>query len=865
MGAKRKNILQRIGACVLSAALVTGMYTPIAADSNDTEAAEEKVVLTEITVPDGDFEEGNADAWTQENDDGVSVKVFQNQWMTNNMSYIYECGTTATGTAAIRQTIQNLETGIYKAAVDVGGANAAVLSAGSTSVDIPSTEWNSWNTYSTDFFEVKDGETEISVSTDMKNSYLNLDNIKLYRLNLDNVTAVQTMDLNVGENFTAPEKYDVMSSDGKKMQLDVKWDTNDLKAVDMSKEGTYIVNGKVSVSVDQGSDATKIITKDVKLQVNVESVFEKSVADFTLPYTEVYGNITLPEKTEEGVSITWTTDRPDIVDVNSYENKDYDKTPAGKVKRPAEDTKVTMTALFTEGEKTETKEFTFTVKKAPEPVGKLTSYMFAHFTGVEKNPTDEQIYFATSEDSVNWTDLSEDGNPILTSTVGEEGVRDPYILRSAEGDKFFLLATDLCIVKRAGGWTGTLDSASTNMVVWESDDLVHWSEPRLVDIAGKIKGAGCMWAPEAFYDEKTGEYVVFWATHSDESNKLGDAQNIYYAKTRDFYTFTDPVLWIDNEIAILDTTMIEADGMYYRASAADANIRIDKSTSICGEWETVGTLQGIFNNSMYSGKYLEGPELFLYCEDEWLKDEDGNPVQTWGLMCDQFKEGKGYLPFKTTDLSSTSTDDWSVSYDVNYGNLKKRHGSILTITTEEYERLMDAYVNGGTKPGDGTKPDDGIKPGDGNSGNETGKNENKDDSSTNSGNKNTDNSSQNVDSSQKNNSPVQPEKTTVNEQKTKVSKPAKVKNVKVKNSGRKAMKVTFKKVSGAAGYEVRYAVKANMKGAKKVTSKKNAVTIKKLKKGRTYYVQVRAYKVDSTGKKIYSKSYSTKVKIKIKK
>ena len=37
---------------------------------------------------------------------------------------------------------------------------------------------------------------------------------------------------------------------------------------------------------------------------------------------------------------------------------------------------------------------------------------------------------------------------------------------------------------------------------------------------------------------------------------------------------------------------------------------------------------------------------------------------------------------------------------------------------------------------------------------------------------------------------------------------------------------------------------------------------KKLKKGKTYYVRVRAYKKDSTGRKVYGK-YSTVKKIKI--
>ncbi|MBO5372950.1 MAG: glycosyl hydrolase 53 family protein [Lachnospiraceae bacterium] len=327
------------------------------------------------------------------------------------------------------------------------------------------------------------------------------------------------------------------------------------------------------------------------------------------------------------------------------------------------------------------------------------AYLFVHFTGNEKGANDEQLYFSVSEDGSHWIDLN-NNEPVITSTVGDKGVRDPFILRSAEGDKFYILATDLSIYNRTSiygsngnAWTSCLTpgQGSTGMVIWESADLVHWEKERLVDVAGSIPGAGNLWAPEAFYDEKTGEYIVYWATWSEESNAVGDGQNIYYAKTKDFYTFTEPVLWIDTESAILDTTMIQVDDMYYRASAADGQIRLDKSEDTFGEWETVSTLQGIFGNNKYSGNYLEGPELFTYCKKDWLTNADGESVPTYGLMADQFKEKKGYLPFRSTDLSDTTTASWSVAADVDFGALQKRHGSILTITAEEYDRIRTAY------------------------------------------------------------------------------------------------------------------------------------------------------------------------------
>lgn len=413
----------------------------------------------------------------------------------------------------------------------------------------------------------------------------------------------------------------------------------------------------------------------------------------TLPYSEtnaVYGNITLPQATENGTAITWSAEPKGIIDVESHENAGYDPTLAGTVTRPDKDTIVKLTAkLGTAGNVT--KEFSVLVKAAPKQQEELTSYLFAHFTGVEKKGTDEQIYFALSKDGDQWKDMTKDEDPILVSDVGEGGARDPFILRSAEGDKFYLLATDLSVYNRDGNWDGTVTSASTKMVVWESTDLLDWGKARLVDIAGSIPGAGCMWAPEAVYDEKTGEYVVFWATYSEDSNDKGDGQNVYYAKTRDFYTFTEPVKWIDTEDAVLDTTMIQANGKWYRASAADGEIRIDESDSIFGEWKVLSTLRSIFNNNKYSGTYLEGPELFQYCEDDWLTGEDGEPVPTWGLMCDQFKEKNGYLPFKTTNLSDVTAASWQPATNVSFGDLKKRHGSILALTDEEYERVAEAF------------------------------------------------------------------------------------------------------------------------------------------------------------------------------
>lgn len=65
--------------------------------------------------------------------------------------------------------------------------------------------------------------------------------------------------------------------------------------------------------------------------------------------------------------------------------------------------------------------------------------------------------------------------------------------------------------------------------------------------------------------------------------------------------------------------------------------------------------------------------------------------------------------------------------------------------------------------------------------------------------------------------------------------------------------VTIKRMNGAAGYELRYSTRRNMKSAAEKTTRSIKKTIKGLKAGRRYYIQVRAYGVDSAGKVKYGR------------
>lgn len=98
----------------------------------------------------------------------------------------------------------------------------------------------------------------------------------------------------------------------------------------------------------------------------------------------------------------------------------------------------------------------------------------------------------------------------------------------------------------------------------------------------------------------------------------------------------------------------------------------------------------------------------------------------------------------------------------------------------------------------------------------------------------------------------------------KVSKPIKAKITKLTTNKKHQIKVTWKKQK-AAGYQVCYSTTKAFKTKTRVlikNSKTTSKTISKLKKGKTYYVKVRAYKVFD-GKRVYG-SFSTVKKIKCK-
>ena len=94
-----------------------------------------------------------------------------------------------------------------------------------------------------------------------------------------------------------------------------------------------------------------------------------------------------------------------------------------------------------------------------------------------------------------------------------------------------------------------------------------------------------------------------------------------------------------------------------------------------------------------------------------------------------------------------------------------------------------------------------------------------------------------------------------------IKKPGKVKNISVTKK-KKALKLKWKKVSGAAGYQICYSTSSKFTKKTTKVAAGTTITLKKLKARKNYYVKVRAY-IMKDGKRVYGK-YSSVVKKKTK-
>lgn len=366
------------------------------------------------------------------------------------------------------------------------------------------------------------------------------------------------------------------------------------------------------------------------------------------------GQIDLPVQGAEGSHISWVSEAPDYL------------THQGAIIRLPSQTAgvmtVTLTATATKGNASDSRDFQIQVN----PDEGYTHYLFVYFTG-NSAYTQENIFFAISEDGFHYRTLNKGNYVIKADTISRmNGVRDPHILRGHDGN-FYMVVTDM---RSSLGWT-----SNHGIVLMISPDLIHWQHSA-VDIKvdfpttfGKIDRA---WAPQTYYDEQVGKYMVYFSMKTSDP---GSYDRIYYAYANTDFTGFEaaPQLLFDNGASTIDGDIVYRDGTYHlffkTEDAADKGYKKAVSNRLTGGYSLVDRYLDQTNDA------VEGACVFkLNNQNQYL------------LIYDVYTSGR-YEFTESTDLETFTL----VSRDRVSMDFSPRHGTVIGITPVEARRLADNW------------------------------------------------------------------------------------------------------------------------------------------------------------------------------
>ncbi len=287
-------------------------------------------------------------------------------------------------------------------------------------------------------------------------------------------------------------------------------------------------------------------------------------------------------------------------------------------------------------------------------------YLFVYFTG--NGESEERIHFAVSEDGYNFRPLN-NNEAVITQHKGKKCVRDPYILKGCDGC-YYIVGTDM---KCEEGW-----ESNHALVTWKSRDLISWTDETIIDIqslGGEFTNTTRAWAPQAIWHEEKKTYMLYWAHSTKEHNTAG----MYYAFTDDFKIITTPQKMYCRDVQTIDGDIIynKENKKYYLYFKHEEKQAI--AYVVSDRPEGPYTDEPVIVSVAPSG--VEGSEMYPI-----------NGTDTWVMVMDEYSKGRFFMQ-QTEDFVSylpVSADDYSMDFG-------PRHGSICSVSDEEYERLIKYF------------------------------------------------------------------------------------------------------------------------------------------------------------------------------
>ena len=397
----------------------------------------------------------------------------------------------------------------------------------------------------------------------------------------------------------------------------------------------------------QNNLATVTPTSKTPITQNKVSIGnELNAISFSQNLNVLRTDLKLPKIGKDGSLLTWKSDNPKFL---SDKGNILQFPAKGKGSL-----KVRLIATAKNGKNSSSRTFEVTI---PEDEG-FSAYLFVYFTGNSNDQ--ESIRFALSNDGYTYKALN-DNLPVLGSDTisAKGGVRDPHILRGADGKTFYMVATDM---KSANGW-----SSNNGMVLLKSSDLVNWksSKVNIGTTFPEFSTVNRVWAPQTFYDKKEGKYMVYWSMRSGDNPDV-----IYYAYTNKEFTalVSNPKILFKNpnSSACIDADITFKDNEYNLLFKTEANgngIKKAISHNLTGPYE-------LHDKSLQQTTLpVEGACVFKLINSD-----------TYMLIYDVYTND-AYEFTKSTDLTNFSVVN-NISMD-----FKPRHGTIIPITSAEANTL----------------------------------------------------------------------------------------------------------------------------------------------------------------------------------
>nr|WP_254071433.1 MULTISPECIES: LamG-like jellyroll fold domain-containing protein [unclassified Rathayibacter] len=443
-----------------------------------------------------------------------------------------------------------------------------------------------------------------------------------------------------------------------------------------------------------GEEVATVSSVDATLHASSFLPLTAAVLDGVAPLTIDDSTTNLPDY---GGTVRWTSSDPTLRVSADGRTLTADRPAVGQAARTS-----SLTATASIRGVSQSRSVAVTVEPqvgVDTPYG----YLMVHFVEDAQGYA-EKIYLDVSrgDDPEKWDPLN-GGKPILASDLGTTGVRDPYLTYNPETRKYYIIATDLRVFGGDQGtgscttWCYWTTQGSTMMNVWESTDLVSWSDVRQFDVAldaagAKTLEAGMMWAPEAtwvadYNGAGKGAFVVYWsstvypnATHTPGTG----ASRILWGATTDFTqaTYSYGGTFIDTGADVIDTTMIQDGGTTYRISKDNGTGRgIYMESTTAKQWWLPSTawtqLQDRIGAVWAGGNAggVEGPAVFKdHGADRWYLYVDVIPAT-------------GYRPMVTTDLDA----GWTQLTDPGFSlAASTKHGGIVSLTAGQYAEVRAA-------------------------------------------------------------------------------------------------------------------------------------------------------------------------------